>query len=354
MTKPRLLRSFAVVSILAIVAASIAAAPPKPTKKPPTKPKANTTQLASKGTTQLPGAWCEFGKSYTLGKREGINFCLKSAEYKVQRVKTGDGFTMAAAGRKLLVLHGFVHNCLPRELWISSGTLKFTAVDADSQNTDLTAICVESTGQNFDQTIKPAQKIECYIVLDVTGKGEIPKLMVANNGEPDAPIARYDLKGKVGKVEELYRDQADKTGATALDEVPCKLGGTYELVDLNIKVDGATIRDTAIADWTLEEGNVFAVFSFETTNLYQQTRYIGGSNAMYTIRLEDADGVSYEETIRAIAASSDREVDLEVGASKTVKYRTVFTVPKGVQMKSLTLKVNDSRVLVLDVSSLKS
>lgn len=346
--------SLALSTLMLSSALSAVSAPPKPAQKPKPKPKTNAAQLASKGTSQLPGAWCDFGKSYTLGKKDGINFCLKSAEYRVQRVKTGDGFTVTNAGRKLLVLHGFVHNCLPRELWISSGTLKFTAVDADSQNTDLTAICIESTGKNLDQTMKPAQKIECYIVLDVTGKGEIPKLMVANNGEPEAPIARYDLKGKVGKVEELYLDPADKTGATALDEVSCKLGGTYELVDLNIKVDGAVIRDSAIADWTLDEGNVFAVFSFETTNLSDQTRYIGGSNAMYTIRLVDADGVSYEETIRAIAASSDREVDLEVGAAKTVKYRTVFTVPKGVQLKSLTLKVNDSRVLNFDVSSLKS
>ena len=45
--------------------------------------------FGSIGTTQLPGEWCDSGKTYTLGKDNAVNLTLKSAEYTIGRVKVG-------------------------------------------------------------------------------------------------------------------------------------------------------------------------------------------------------------------------------------------------------------------------
>lgn len=331
--------------------ASLMAAPPA--KKSQTKPKANKPTLSSKGTKQLPGEWCVFGKSYTLGKSSAINFILKSAEYRVGRIRVGDSYLYPRSGRKLLIIRGSLHNCMGEEQWVVEGTLDMTAVDGDSQNFDFSAAGVEPTQAKLDHHLKPAQKIDVYYVIEVPAKGEIPKLMVANNQDPGSPVARYDLRGKVAKVEETYRDPSDKTGCTALDAIPCQFGQAYEMAEININMDSPLIVSTPFPEQDLAEGSVNLVFMVEVTNYGSSAKPVGSGRA-YEMLIEDADGLSYEPSISSLAASTDRAVDLEVEPLKTVRHRVVFSIPKGVALRNLTIKEEDSRKLSFDLSSVKS
>ena len=64
---------FAVAAICIGIAVSSVGQKPKPQPKP--------TTLGSMGTTQMPGAQCDIGKAYTLGKAAPLNVCLLSVEF---------------------------------------------------------------------------------------------------------------------------------------------------------------------------------------------------------------------------------------------------------------------------------
>ena len=343
---------FMLVVLLGTAAASLAAKKPTPTRAKP-KPK-----LGSIGTSQLPGEWCDLGKAYTLGKADATNLTLKSAEYTVGHVKVGDRFFWPNEGEKLLAIHYTLHNPLPREQHVDYSTISWTAVDAKSQNKNQEYLGVgvdDQTHKTLDQAMKPAQKIEVFAVIRVAGEGAVPKLMAANHADAGTPVARYDLHGKVKPLAAPYADPGDQTGATVAKVIPGAFGVFYTTGNFDTKVEKVDFATPPFADEGYDANNDYVVATFECKYFGEGSSGLGGSGSPTSgMALKDADGVSYEIQYGPMPASSNRRFEPSVKQGDSIKFRLAFSVPKGVALKSLTLKENSGYPVVLDLSAYKT
>ena len=342
------------VFLLGIGTVSLAAKKP-PAGKP--KPKSNNVKLGSIGTSQLPGQWCDFGKTYTLGKANAINLTLTSAEYTIHAVSVGDRFFWPQERQKLLVLHYTLHNPLPAERRVDHTTIDWTAVDANDQNKnqEYLSVGVQSTGKQLNQVMKPAQKIQVYAIIRVISQGEIPKLMAANHEDTKAPIARYDLRGKVKPLEPPYADPNDKTGATMVKEVPGVIGTFYTTGIFDSKVDAVDFANPPLDDEGYESGNVYVIVTLEFKLIAEGSSGLTGSGAPTSdMVLKDVDGISYQYKYGPMPVSSTRHFSPIINQGDSLKFRVAFSVPKGVGLKSLTLKEFYGYPVVIDFSAYKT
>jgi len=228
----------------------------------------------------LPGEWCDFGKAYTLGKADAMNVTLKSAEYTVGHVRLGGRFLWPNEGEKLLVIHYTLHNPLPREQHVSGATIAWTAVDAKSQNNnqEYLGVGVDDQAHNqLDQALKPAQKIEAFAIIRVAGEGAVPKLMAASGADAGAPVARYDLHGKVKPLPAPYADPSDQTGATVAKVIPGVFGTFYTTGNFDTKVEKADFATPPFADEGFDANNDYVVVTFECEYFGEGAGGMGGS-----------------------------------------------------------------------------
>jgi len=351
---PILLAS-ALVFVFGMVSLSLAAAKPKP------KPKPKPAKLGAIGTSQLPGAWCDFGKAYTLGRVKGsdanaMNLTLKSAEYTIGHVKVGERMFRPQEGEKLLVIHYSLHNPLPKEQHVNYATIGWTAVDSKSENKnqEYLGVGVEGTGVSLDQAMKPAQKVQVYAIIRVNCTGEVPKLMAARYEVP-APVARYDLHGKVKPLPTPYADPSDKSGATVVKEIPGVVGVSYITGDFDTKVEKVDFATPPLGDEGYDANNDYVVITFECTYWGEGSGVMGGSGSPTSgMALKDADGVSYGIQYGPMPVSSTRKFDPMAKQGESIRFRLAFSVPKGVALKSLTLKEFSGYPVVIDLSAYKT
>ncbi|MGE5532596.1 MAG: hypothetical protein ACM3VW_10830, partial [Bacteroidota bacterium] len=150
---------------------------------------------ASTGTAQLPGDNGTLGQVYTMRKDQPLYFSLKSAEYTLDQVRMGGRTATPTADEKLLVLHFTVQNPLKTEQFVRWDSLRLTAVDATNVNHEGGYDWANpENGEAVSLSLKPAQTVLCYTVINVPAKGQIPKLMVLPEDENDGPVLRYDLR----------------------------------------------------------------------------------------------------------------------------------------------------------------
>lgn len=337
------------VVLLGTAAGSLAANKPKPKAKP---------KLGSIGTAQLPGEWCDFGKAYTLGKADAMNVTLKSAEYTAGHVKLGGRFLWPNEGEKLLIIHYTLHNPLPREQHVDNATIAWTAVDAKSQNNnqEYPGVGVDDQAHNqLDQALKPAQKIEAFAIIRVAGEGTVPKLMAASGANAGAPVARYDLHGKVKPLPAPYADPSDQTGATVAKVIPGVFGTFYTTGNFDTKVEKVDFATPPFADEGFDANNDYVVVTFECEYFGEGAGGMGGSVAPTSgMALKDADGASYTIQYGPMPVSSNRSFEPSVKQGESIRFRLAFSVPKGVALKSLTLKEYSGYPVVMDLSAYKT
>ncbi len=82
---------------------------------------------------------------------------------------------------------------------------------------------------------------------------------------------------------------------------------------------------------------------------------MGGSVAPTSgMALKDADGVSYTIQYGPMPVSSNRSFEPSVKQGESIRFRLAFSVPKGVALKSLTLKEYSGYPVVMDLSAYKT
>lgn len=338
----------ALVLATAVTTASLAAK--TPIAKPKPKVKSNDTKLGTIGTSQLPGEWCDFGKTYTLGKNFPLNLTLKSAEYTLRSSRTDLTYVLPRRGEKLLVLHFTLQNPNPREGHVGRVSIDWTAVSAKSQDTVQGFVGIDGTGDRLEQGLKPGQKVECFAIIPVDCQGEVPKLMAAAHGDRAAPVARYDLRAKVKPLAAGYADPNDKTGATLLQEIPAVLGQSYPSGFWDVKVDSIEFRAEPFATEKLKKNEVYVVATLEYTNGTARPGSVAGNR----IVLVDADGVRYNARNGTLSASSDRRIQVQTNGGETAKFRLAYLVPRGIGLKSLTISDDAAWSLAFDLSAYKT
>lgn len=313
------------------------------TSKPAAKP-------AAKGTTQLAGGWGEIGKEYTVGKECPVNIVLKSAEYTVGQVRIGNEYYYPNAEQKLLVVHYTLRNPQKNEIGVYWDTLSFTAVDSTNANHEyIQNIGLEINNLSMDCQVKPAQKMDAYAIIPVPAKGSIPKLIVKAS---DDQVVRYDLKDKVKRLEAPYADPADKTGYTALVQVPGKAGDYYPVGTCDIKFEQAAYKDGAIGDRELEEGNRFLEVFVTVKNQSPIEYDLYWDALMPTVRTTDGDDVEWTQDMLYAKRNDSVETKLKTGQELKVRY--YYQVPEDVELKSFLLQQGeDGRIYEFDLSDVK-
>jgi len=328
--------------------------PAAPKPAPQTKPQAAATGPIVLGTTQLPGDFGKFGQTYTLGKREPLNFTLVSARYSVERFSLGNNTWVPKADQKLLILRYTVHNPNPRDTGYYWADLRFTAVDAQDTNHDF--IQAVARAGKYDAplsiTLKPAQKIECEAAILVSADGPTPKLIVER--ERGAPVVRYDLRGKVAPVPAPFADPAVADGATTRAEVPVVAGTYVPLSSFDVKLESTGSLNEPVLRRELKPGyrNYTATFTIKNATQSKKSYYWSHFNA----ELRDADGEKVPFTQSLLKASRLEAASGELAPGEEARIRFFFPLPENVEAKTLYLKDQydtggKGRILAFDLST---
>ena len=326
-----------VLCIIASFAGSIdAATRKKPVAKKPVVKKPVSTHHETTGTSQLQGEFGLIGHTYTLGKVNPWNISLKSAEYTTEILRTRDSAIAPDRNSKLLVLHFVLHNPQKNMALMRHDTIRFTAVDANDKNWEGGGgLNNETTKENVNQLFKPAQKMEAYTIIVVPAAGEIPKIMLMSG---DKKVIRYDVRGKVKPLSGPVADPNDQTGATALANVPAKIGDFYPASMYNLCLEKVGFSDGPIDGKTAKPGERFLVANFAVKFLETSGTTLRFDT--FAISGVDADSIPIKGGNNLLAPSSDTVVNMHVDLGQEMKFRTYLRIPKGVTPKSLIVTGN--------------
>lgn len=323
-----------------------------------------TKKVYTKGTQQMAGGNGLFGQTYTLvgpGDYGPINFTVLSAWYSVARFSMNDGNIYAPkANEKLVVIHFRVKNPNKNDFYFGSGGF-FQAVDAqDNTIQDCNECRRVDADHTVGDTIKPGQGIDdlvTYIVVPADAK--IPKLILklGRAGTKDL-VTRYALGTPPNIIHPLpapYADPADKSGATALAQVPGTTGTTYTAGYFDFTVSSLALAPGPLGNLTADDGNQFLVASLSATNRSLSKQYF---SAIWVPILTTTDDklTDYHE----LKADHDDNFDArQVDPGETVNERIVMQVPKDATLQTLSVAEavdntgDKSKAIVYDISGLK-
>jgi hypothetical protein len=301
------------------------------------KTKPGSQQRVVQGTSQLKGDKGEFGLTYTLGKEDPVNFTLKSCEYLAERKRIGADYYVPTAEEKLLVLHFTLQNPQPAERGVGWSVCSFTAVDATNTNREYPEnIGVDSNQEALSLDLKPAQKIDAYTIIAVPAQGEVPKLIVKSQ---DQLVIRYDLRKKVKGLAVPFAEPADKTGATALADVPAVAGTYYPVGMWDARLDSTSYTTQAIKEEAPEEGARYLVLNMALRNPTKGAQSLGWSVLVPKVRTTDGENLDWNEEL--LYASRDETVSMEVEPGQEAKVRYYFLIPSGSTVKQLSVQESD-------------
>lgn len=348
---PRFSRVFSA----ALLAAVITAAPSPavhaqgPAKRAVKKPAQKAADGVVRQATQLPGEFGKLGTVYALGREAPLHFTLKSAEYVAGRIEHNNkvyGYSSQVPGadQKMLVLRFRVQNpTRGADVRLFDSALLFTAVGPTEENYEpVIGVTREGTNDSVDQGLKPAQAMDLYVAFKVPAAGEVPKLIVRRGYDDNAPVVRYDLRGKVKPLPAPYADASDPKGATVAAAVPAKAGAYYPLLHHDVRFDGqVAFGDQAVANQKPPEGMRWAIVGLTLRGDTSGAEINSGLLAA-RLKLDDGETVEqarFDELVQASLLRPSRD-DAFVGPlprGEEQKARLFFAVPVGAKIKSLSL-----------------
>jgi hypothetical protein len=325
---------------------AIAAAPAKNAahKTAPTGQK--SAQPGTKDTRQMAGGNGVFGETYPVTDTNQfgpVNFTLFSAEYGVDRFNlTSDTAYAPRAGEKLLILHYRLKNPNAADLYSSSRSL-FQTVTFDEQTREVSGQSRwEGQKEIIAAEIKPGQGFDDLVTYAVIpAKGALPKLILrmGRAGTSDKVI-RYLLgqgKNRVKPLPVPYADPVDPSGATALVEVPAKIGATYITGDLDVSLDSVAFADSPLGELTTDEGKRFLVATITVTNKTWEKVYFSTG---FTAALMTSNDDRVTDSIQWKDKRNEAWEGKQLESEETATVRLILSVPKNATGKTLKLSEN--------------
>ncbi|MFB9992836.1 DUF4352 domain-containing protein [Deinococcus oregonensis] len=308
---------------------------------------ATPAQPVVMGTTQLNGQNAKVGQTFTVGKQNPINFTLLSASYTTGRILIGTVLIVPKADEKLLVLRFTAHNPTRQDITLSR--LKLTAVDVkDVNHVSESSFVRAGTSEEYQASLKPAQKVEIVSVVRVPASGVIPKLIVQRG---DGPVLRYDLRGQAKGVPAPFADPKDKSGATALADAPAKLGTTYAMGRYDMTFESVSFSTEPMLGRSVPPGKRYVLVSVAMKNAGADA----DSPSHYTFKTEllDADGEPVEFWVLAKGSRPEEAINRSVKPGEEYQVRLVFVAPENVGLRQLTVREGNGHGVVFDLSSVK-
>ena len=296
------------------------------------------------GTAELAGDTGELGKLYSMGKDSPLFFRLESAELTVGQVVIGDTIHAPAADEKFLLLSFTVQNPQKDDLPVRYDSLNFTAVDqANTNHVGDFDWGDPANHAKIDLTLKPAQKIAAYTIITLPAAGQVPKLMVQRRQDDNAPILRFDLRGKLKQLAAPFADPADATGCTALVEVPAEATVAYPCKNFNVTLESTADVTTALAGEAPDEGARYLVATLSLKNVAPTETGLRWDSLTSVLTSTDGQTLKYGGLL---AGTGDAAFDQAVKPGWEGRVRLYFTVPKDVTPKTLAIKEDTSRSFV--------
>lgn len=335
-----------IIAVLLVAAVLLCIPAFSATKKKVTKP---TTNKARLGTTQLDGNNAQIGTTYTLGKINPINITLNKVEYTLEPVFFGNDPIWPKKDEKIMVLHYTLHNPNRSDFGLAWNNIEINAVDSSDKNWRFhTNVAIEATHECANMALKPAQKTKVYACIVVPAKSEIPKVILQSS---DRLVLRYDLRGKALPLPTPIADPADPSGATALQEVPAKIGEWYPCLGLHEKIDSIAFSTDPVNGEGPKKGcRYLVVKGTAKNNTFSNDRFVWST---FKPKVIDSDGANLEQKGEALYASRDENLNAEIGPGKELHFRYVFNAPEGASLKNLEFSQSGSHIFLYDLSQLQ-
>lgn len=322
------------VASLALLIVAAPAAPSVPTQTRQ-KPKATAPTL---GTVQMPGDKGKVGTTYQLGsKGSELHFNLESAAFET--IHPAPEETLVAGPKeRLLSLTFTVQNPLNREQRLGSSEFHFTAVSPEDENYEFRGSLLHPTkGTALSQSLKPAQKVKCTVVFPIYAEGPVTKLIVQRGS---APVVRYDLTGKVKKVDSIFTtdgiDLADKASLTTEGFTKGVLFGPLQMA----LVSGAMTTDPIQGQRPIE-GERYWTMKVRFTNPMLKPSSVGFQYYALELLTEDGEKLPWNSTLLNAGMDNYLSQDLAPGDSVVAAY--YFRVPTSKRPAKLRITHNNSK-----------
>jgi hypothetical protein len=356
-------------TIILLILASVAFCAPlahaqAPGKKPAAKPPAKSSSKPPVGvkpsgpivlgTNQMPGDFGKLNTTYTIGKSSPINFTLKSVEYSLIPLSIGNSTWVPKADEKLLVLRYTVQNPTPQPQRYYWADILFTAVDNKDVNHEfINAISRDGLQEPLDISLKPAQKLEIITAIVVPAEGVVPKLIVQR--ERDAPVIRYDLRGKAKPLPATVADTADASGTTPMKVIPAQPSTFYSIGVFDARLDEVAYVTVPLSGREPGEGKQWLTATFTIKNRSSHSNSYVWSDFLPELRDADGEKVDYNQSI--LKASRDESASGELAPGEEARIRFYFELPKDVTGKTLRLRegkrvdAREAHVFAYDLTS---
>ena len=177
----------------------------------------------------------------------------------------------------------------------------------------------------------------------------MPKLIVKSS---DELVIRYDLRGKVKGLAAPFADPADKSGASALSDVPAVVGTYCPVGTWDVRLDSATYTTDAIKGEAPENGARYLVLGVMVKNPTKSGTAVGWNTFRPKVRATDGENLEWNQEM--LYASRDETLSMNVEPGQEAKARYYFMVPSGSTAKQFSVQLDDeARRFTWDVSGAK-
>jgi len=320
-----------------------------------------TPQNQVKGTAPMPGGLGKFGQTYTVSK-EGtpMNFTILSAQYSLDTYNIkSSAAQMVDTTHKLLVIHYRIKNPNKADMYVTSWPL-FQAVDSNDTTTQDAGESRRATDkESLSLTLKPGQGVDDVVTyISVPADAKIPKLIFqyAPAGT-NYKVIRFMMGTAPNVIKPLaapFADPADKSGSTALPQIPAMVGTTYSTGFCDMSVDSISLASGPLGSTQADNGKQFLIAKITSTNKAWAHEYYNGSYKA-SVKTDD-DKI---EAYTLLKASHDENFEgLTLESGDATSHRMVFQVAKDAKLKTLSISIdmgNDgiTRSFVYDLSDVK-
>lgn len=303
-----------------VAVATVSAQKPKPKPKPTTAP--------TLGTVQLPGDNGKLKTTYQLGdKQSELHFNLDAVSVNTI-FPAPDDLYVAGAKERLLVLNFTVQNPLNREQRLGSSSFQFTVVSPDDENFEFRGYLLHSTKKtHLDQSLKPAQKVKCTVVIPIYAAGPVSKLMVQRGS---GKVLRYDLTNKVEKMDSVFsRDGIDllDTGTPLKPMDPGAVMGP-----LAVKYDGILYTTEKIKGYAPGPGETYLCIDVTFTNVMLKPVPVGFQ--YFSPQITDTNGEKISWNRDLISRSMAASIGQMIEPGESVSGRYYFKITAGRTVKT--------------------
>jgi hypothetical protein len=317
-------------------------------QKPKTNPPKPSQTAPTLGTVQLPGDNGKVGVTYQLGaKGRELHFTLDSATVGMNFSAPEDSL-VAGENQRILILNFTVQNPQKEEIGLSATTFGFTAVSPDDENFKFSGYVLGLPKKGkISQSLKPAQKVKCVVAFPIYATGPVTKVMVSKGDA--TPILRYDLTGKLVKMESAFSKDGIDLDQTTKFPMLAK-GETLDMGEFGVTYNGWEFTTEKIKGYSPSKGYKYLVIKTSYKNLVAKDSFL--SFAYFDWTVSDAAGQKLPWNKDILFDGTDTPIYQKlVFGEDEIKGRVYYQVPETMNSFAATLThVASKRKVKLDTN----